>query len=94
LLRFPYNVPVLRATVQQARCAKGWSIEKLSKGSGVPARLIRQIESQSPSYASSENNTALLGDALRIPVELLLGRGSACLSGGGPEEATQQGVRN
>jgi transcriptional regulator with XRE-family HTH domain len=61
-------------TLQRARCAKGWSIEQLSKRSGVPGRLIREIESQSPYYVPSEANTALLGEALRMPVGLLLGQ--------------------
>ena len=61
-------------TVRQARYTKGWSIEQLSKRSGVPGRLIREIESQSPSYVPSEANTVLLAEALRIPVGLLLGQ--------------------
>jgi hypothetical protein len=75
LLRFVYNGPVLGDTVQQARCAKGWSIEQLSRRSGVPGRLIREIESRnSSSYVPSEANTILLGEALRTPVGLLLGQ--------------------
>jgi transcriptional regulator with XRE-family HTH domain len=64
---------MLGETLREARRQKGWSIEQLSKRSGVPGRLIRQIESQSPSYVPSEANTALLGEALRIPVGILLG---------------------
>ena len=61
--------------MQQARCAKGWSIEQLSRRSGVPGRLIREIESRnSSSYVPSEANTILLGEALRTPVGLLLGQ--------------------
>jgi transcriptional regulator with XRE-family HTH domain len=59
-------------TVRRARCAKGWSIEQLSKRSGVPGRLIREIESGSPSYVPSEANTVLLAEALRVPAGLLL----------------------
>jgi len=59
-------------TVRRARCAKGWSIPQLSKRSGVPGRLIREIESGSPSYVPSEANTVLLGEALRMPVGILL----------------------
>jgi hypothetical protein len=40
----------------------------------VPGQLIREIESQSPSYLPSEANTVLLGEALRIPVGLLVGQ--------------------
>ena len=40
----------------------------------MPRRLIREVESQSSSYVPSENNTALLAQALRIPVGLLLGQ--------------------
>jgi transcriptional regulator with XRE-family HTH domain len=60
--------------VRRARCAKGWSIEQLSKRSGVPGRLIRQVEGGSNTYVPSEANTALLGEALRMPVGLLLGQ--------------------
>ena len=58
--------------MRRARCAKGWSIPQLSKRSGVPGRLIREIESGSPSYVPSEANTVLLGEALRMPVGILL----------------------
>jgi transcriptional regulator with XRE-family HTH domain len=60
-------------TVRQARCAKGWSIPQLSKRSGVPGRLIREIEGGSPTYVPSEANTVLLAAALRVPVGPLLG---------------------
>jgi transcriptional regulator with XRE-family HTH domain len=65
---------MLGETLREVRHQKGWSIEQLSKSSGVPGQLIRQIESQSPSYVPSEANTVLLGEALRIPVGLLLGQ--------------------
>jgi transcriptional regulator with XRE-family HTH domain len=54
------------------RCTKGWSIEQLSKRSGVPGRLIKQMEGGSASYVPSEANTVLLGEALRMSVGLLL----------------------
>ena len=66
--------PVLGETLGEARRRRGWSIEQLSKRSSVPERLIREIESQSPSYVPSEANTVLLAEALRIPVGLLLGQ--------------------
>jgi transcriptional regulator with XRE-family HTH domain len=59
--------PVLGETVGEARRRRGWSIEQLSKRSGVPARLIREVESRSPSYVPSETNTVLLAAALRVP---------------------------
>jgi transcriptional regulator with XRE-family HTH domain len=59
-------------TVLRARCAKGWSIEQLSKRSGVPGRLIREMEGGSGTYVPSELNTVLLGEALRVPAGLLL----------------------
>ena len=59
--------------MHQARRAKGWSISQLSKRSGVPGRLIREIESGSPSYVPSEANTVQLAEALRVPVGPLLG---------------------
>jgi transcriptional regulator with XRE-family HTH domain len=59
-------------TVRQARCAKGWSISQLSKRSGVPGRLIREMEGGSPTYVPSEANTVLLAEALRVPVGPLL----------------------
>ena len=65
---------MLGDTLQQARCTKGWSIEQLSTRSGVPGRLIRQIESGGSSYVPSEANTVHLGEALRIPVGILLGQ--------------------
>ena len=58
--------------MRQARCAKGWSIEQLSKRSGVPGRLIREMEGGSPTYVPSETNTVLLAEALRVPVGPLL----------------------
>jgi transcriptional regulator with XRE-family HTH domain len=54
------------------RCAKGWSIEQLSKRSGVPGRLIREMEGGSHTYVPSEANTVLLADALRVPAGPLL----------------------
>ena len=65
---------MLGETLREARRKKGWSIEQLSMRSSVPGRLIRETESQSPSYVPSEANTILLGEALRIPVGLLLGQ--------------------
>jgi len=65
---------MLGETLREVRHQKGWSIEQLSKSSGVPRQLIREIESQSPSYVPSEANTVLLGEALRIPIGLLLGQ--------------------
>jgi len=59
-------------TVRQARCAKGWSIEQLSKRSGVPGRLIREMEGGSGAYVPSEANTVLLAQALSLPACLLL----------------------
>jgi transcriptional regulator with XRE-family HTH domain len=58
--------------VRRARCAKGWSIEQLSKRSGVPGRLIREIEGGSPTYVPSEANTVLLAEALRVTAGALL----------------------
>jgi transcriptional regulator with XRE-family HTH domain len=59
--------PVLGETVGEARRRRGWSIEQLSKRSGVPARLIREVESQSRTYVPSETNTVLLAETLRVP---------------------------
>ena len=58
--------------MHQARCAKGWSIEQLSKRSSVPGRLIREMEGVSASYVPSEANTVLLAEALKVPAGLLL----------------------
>jgi transcriptional regulator with XRE-family HTH domain len=63
---------VLGDTVRRARCAKGWSIELLSRRSGVPGRLIREIEVGSIAYVPSEANTVLLAEALRVPAGPLL----------------------
>ena len=65
-------MPVLGERVLQARRAKGWSIPQLSKRSGVPGRLIREMEGGSPTYVPSETNTVLLAEALRVPVGPLL----------------------
>ena len=58
--------------MRRARYAKGWSIEQLSKRSGVPGRLIREIEKGSVTYVPSETNTVLLAEALRVPAGPLL----------------------
>ena len=59
-------------TVRRMRCAKGWSIPQLSKRSGVPGRLIREMEGGSITYVPSEANTVLLAEALRVAVGPLL----------------------
>jgi transcriptional regulator with XRE-family HTH domain len=59
-------------TLRRARYAKGWSIEQLSKRSGVPGRLIREMEGGSPTYVPSEANTVLLAEALKVPAGPLL----------------------
>jgi len=59
-------------TVRRTRRANGWSIEQFSKRSGVPGRLIREIEGGSTAYVPSEANTVLLAEALRVPAGLLL----------------------
>jgi transcriptional regulator with XRE-family HTH domain len=71
-LRYPYNGLVLGDTVRQARCAKGWSIAQLSKRSGVPGRLIREMEGGNGTYVPSQTNTVLLAEALRVPAGPLL----------------------
>ena len=63
---------MLGDTLRRARYTKGWSIPQLSKRSGVPARLIREMEGGSHTYVPSGANTVLLADALRVPVGPLL----------------------
>jgi transcriptional regulator with XRE-family HTH domain len=63
---------VLGDTLRRARYAKGWSIPQLSKRSGVPGRLIREMEGGSVTYVPSEANTVLLAEALRVAVGPLL----------------------
>jgi transcriptional regulator with XRE-family HTH domain len=64
---------VLGETLGEARRRRGWSIEQLSKRSGVPARLIREIEEGgSGTYVPSEANTMLLASALRVATGPLL----------------------
>ena len=58
--------------MRRARCAKGWSIEQLSKRSSVPGQLIREMEGGSDTYVPSEANTVLLAETLRVPAGLLL----------------------
>jgi transcriptional regulator with XRE-family HTH domain len=62
----------LGETVRQTRRANGWSISQLSKRAGVPGRVIREMEGGSPIYVPSEANTALLAEAVRVPVGPLL----------------------
>ena len=38
----------------------------------MPARLIREVESQSPTYVPSETNTVLLAETLRVAAGPLL----------------------
>ena len=64
--------PVLARTLRETRRKKGLSVEQLSKRSGVRGWAIEQIEEGSPSYVPSEGNTALLAEALRMPVGSLL----------------------
>ena len=59
--------------MQQTRRAKGRSIERPSKRSGVPGRLIREPEDGGDTYVPSETNTALLAGASRVPAGPLLG---------------------
>ena len=63
---------MLGETLRELRRQKGWSIAQLSKRSGVPGRLIREMEGGSPTYVPSEANTVLLGEALRVPAGPLL----------------------
>jgi transcriptional regulator with XRE-family HTH domain len=63
---------MLAETLREARRKKGWSILHLSKRSGVSWWVIRRIEDESPSYVPSEGNVALLAEALRMPVGILL----------------------
>jgi transcriptional regulator with XRE-family HTH domain len=58
--------------VRRARSAKGWSTPQLSKRSGVPGRLIREMERGNGTYVPSEANTVLLAEALRVPAGPLL----------------------
>jgi transcriptional regulator with XRE-family HTH domain len=63
---------MLGETLREARHQKRWSIEQLSKRSGVPGRLIREMEGGSPTYVPSEANMVVLAEALRVPAGLLL----------------------
>jgi transcriptional regulator with XRE-family HTH domain len=62
----------LARTIRETRLKKGLSVEQLSKRSGVRWWAIQQIEDGSPSYVPSEGNTALLAEALKLPVGSLL----------------------
>jgi transcriptional regulator with XRE-family HTH domain len=62
----------LAPTLRETRLRKGLSVEQLSKRSGVRGWAIQQIEDGSPSYVPSEGNTALLAEALKLPVGSLL----------------------
>jgi hypothetical protein len=65
--------PVLGETVREVGRKKGFSVEHLFKRSGVPWWVIHRIECESPSYVPSGGNTALLAEALRMPLGSLLG---------------------
>jgi transcriptional regulator with XRE-family HTH domain len=73
LASFTYTgLIMLGATLREARSRRGLSIAQLSKRSGVPGRLIREMEGGSPTYVPSELNTVLLSEALRVPAGPLL----------------------
>ena len=63
---------MLADTLRQARRKKGWSVLHLSKRSGVSRGVIQQIEDENPSYVPSEGNTALLAQALGMPLGSML----------------------
>ena len=63
---------MLAQTLRDTRLKKGLSVEQLSKRSGVPEWVIRNIEGESASYVPSEGNAALLAEALRVPGGFLL----------------------
>ena len=63
---------MLARTLRETRLRKGLSVEQLSKRSGVRWGVIGQIEEGSPYYVPSEGNTALLAEALKLPVGSLL----------------------
>jgi transcriptional regulator with XRE-family HTH domain len=63
---------MLANTAREARRKRGWSFVHLSKRSGVSRGVIEQIEEESPSYVPSEGNTALLAEALNVPLGSLL----------------------
>jgi transcriptional regulator with XRE-family HTH domain len=64
--------PMLAQTLREARRKKGFSVLYLSRRSGVSRGVIEQIESGIHSYVPSEGNTALLAEALGMPVGSLL----------------------
>ena len=63
---------MLAKALREARRKKGWSVLHLSNRTGVSQKAIEQIEDGSPSYVPSEGNTALLAQALRVPVGTLI----------------------
>ena len=63
---------MLAQTLRDTSLKKGLTVEQLSKRSGVPEWVIRNIEGESASYVPSEGNTALLAEALRMPGGSLL----------------------
>jgi transcriptional regulator with XRE-family HTH domain len=62
----------LAHALRETRSKKGLVVGQLSKRSGVPEWVIRNIEGETPSYVPSEGNAALLAEALGIPVGSLL----------------------
>lgn len=71
-LEVPTMGPMLAQTMRETRRKRGVSIGQLSKRSGVLEWVISEIEGETPSYVPSEGNTALLAEALRVPVGPLL----------------------
>jgi transcriptional regulator with XRE-family HTH domain len=63
---------MLTQALREARRKRGWRVVHLSKRSGVSWEVIQQIEDDSPHYVPSEGNTALLAQALAMPVGPLL----------------------
>jgi transcriptional regulator with XRE-family HTH domain len=65
------NSTPLADTVSQLRLRRGLAIRELAAKSGVPAHIIREIES-GDSYVPSVANTVKLALVLRFPASSLL----------------------
>jgi transcriptional regulator with XRE-family HTH domain len=81
---------MLAEVLREARRKRGCSTLHLCKRSGVSRWVILLIEDESSSYVPSEGNTALLAEALRVPVGSLLAERDAWSSGCGTERTRQR----
>jgi hypothetical protein len=85
---------MLGETLREARHQKRWSIEQLSKSSGVPGRLIREMEGGERHIRAERGQHGGAGRGPEGGRGTLLEERERLFEQCGSEEAAQQGVRN